>query len=504
MFVLKVIVSFSFLMKGLSSEINDDIMREPSVGGQLDNNCLIGAGYTWCESSQSCIRQWITPCYDCIDCLTRQRNGENIACPQECDLVNLDCNIDKDCPNTHFCRVSMNNGPKACVPYSNEGESCGGYRLPANQMRCSPELECANTMGPMIADAPGNCMRPCKPGHTRDSYGNCNQVRSGILGGPERPMPTDLMPTDPMPADPMPTDPMPPEPMPPVIRPFGPRPTDPLDPTSICPEVMCEMYCENDFHKDANGCDMCLCNEIHNPECPIPYEDCNGKVCPKVTEITHCSEGGIPGYTTYQLSLIIKDKNIKNIYALFGPTGDQHVMIIPRAYQITNTFGSNIGGISESLISINPDSEYDSWLTIGITDGDQSNKLGTIGIDYEFWSVDSPLSIRDGAIFLLDPTEEHTGEIIIGQLTIPVSRHEEAIINVQGKLNDGSSWIQYDIQFPLNPPIIIGSDTVPNDCEVWFDGCNTCQSNNGILGACTRIMCFREETPYCLRQISGH
>ncbi len=486
MFGLKVIVKFGSLVLTYAQNSNGDIMPPimppidyPMVGGQRDpNNCLIGAGYTWCESSQSCIRQWVTPCEDhftdCADCLNRQRNGENIACPRECDLINLDCITDTDCANTHFCRVSSLDidGPKQCVPYSNEGESCGGYTLPTNQMRCSPELECANTMGPMITDAPGNCMRPCKPGHTRDAYGNCNPLNDHVVA--------ELRPTDP-----------------------------PPPPTPICPDVMCMMYCSNDFQKDASGCDMCICNEIHNPECPIPYTDCGDKVCPKVTERTLCSEGGIHDYTTYQLSLIIKDKNIKNVYALFGSNVDKHPMTIPGAYQINNLFGSNIGGVSNSLTSVNQASNYDSWLTIGITDGDPDNRLGTIGIDFETWSPDSPLSIGDGAVFLMNPMEVtlNNGELIIGQLTVPSSRYDEAVINVQGKLNDGSSWIQYDIIFTLNSPPIIdanAANTVPNNCEVWFDGCNTCQTNNGVIGACTRMMCFREETPYCLRASSGH
>ena len=469
-------IQSTFLINGFSQEIGGDIM--PPIGAQMDShNCLIGAGYTWCESSQNCIRQWITPCEDhftdCTDCLNLQRNGENIACPQECELINLDCNTDKDCETNQFCRVSRLDidGPKLCVPYSTEGESCGGYTLPTNQMRCSPGLECANTMGPRIADAPGNCMRPCKPGHTRDAYGNCNPL-NGVL------MPPEIRPTDPLPPAPAP----------------------------ICPDVMCEMYCSNDFQKDANGCDMCICNEIHNPECPIPYTDCGDKVCPKVTEITQCSQGGIHDYTTYQLSLIIKDKNIKNVYALFGSNVDKHPMTIPGAYQIKNVFGSNIGGVSNSLTAVNQASNYDSWLTIGITDGDPNNRLGTIGIDFEYWAPDSPLSIENGAVFLMNPMEVtlNNGELIIGQLTVPSSRYDEAVINVQGKLKGGSSWIQYDITFTLNPTPMIDTNAIPNNCEVWFDGCNTCQTNNGVLGACTRMMCFREETPYCLRPSSGH
>ena len=465
--MLKFIIFLGSSLLSNSAEISGDIMP----GGQLTNGCLVGAGYSWCESSQNCIRQWITPCSDhykdCSDCLKKQRDGENIACPVDCETtVVTDCLVDSDCDNTHFCRLyTMNvDGPKECVPLSIDGESCGGYTLPSQQSRCDPSLECANTGGPMIADAPGRCMRPCDSGSSRDSYGDCvYDIASPIIS-----------------------------PLPPPS-------------TQSCPDVMCMMYCENDFQKDANGCDMCVCNEIHNPECPIPYSDCNEKVCPKVTEITHCSMGGIPDYTTYQLSLIIKDKDIENIYALFGSNVDGHLMNIPGADQIKDLGTSNIGGISDNLIAINPDLEYDSWLTVGITDGNPNNRLATIGIDFESWAIDSPLSIGDGAVFLMDPNEVtlNDGELIVGQLTIPSSRYEEAVINVQGKLKDGSSWIQYEIIFTLNSPII-DTNSVPNDCEVWFDGCNTCQVNNGILGSCTRMMCFREETPSCVRYLTGH
>ena len=67
---------------------NGDVL----IGGSRDtNNCLINAGFSWCEASQECLRIWETPCKDnysdCNDCLERQRNGENIACPTTCDNV---------------------------------------------------------------------------------------------------------------------------------------------------------------------------------------------------------------------------------------------------------------------------------------------------------------------------------------------------------------------------------------------------------------------------------
>ena len=141
------------------------------------NGCIQSAGYSWCQSSENCIRQWETPCDDnynnCIDCLTRQRSGENIACPTECDLETI-CNTDIDCIDTYFCRPTTMNiiEDKRCYKYSREGESCGGYTLPSQENRCDPSLECVNTE-PMIPDAPGQCMRACGSTSIRDNDGNC-------------------------------------------------------------------------------------------------------------------------------------------------------------------------------------------------------------------------------------------------------------------------------------------------------------------------------------------
>ena len=41
----------------------------------------------------------------------------------------------------------------------------------------------------------------------------------------------------------------------------------------------------------------------------------------------------------------------------------------------------------------------------------------------------------------------------------------------------------------IRTPIIVTS---------WYDGCNTCRVNNGNIGGCTRMMCFREDTHRCL------
>jgi len=165
------------------------------VGGQRDpHNCLTGGGYSWCESSGECIRQWETPCEDnykdCSDCLERQRLGENIACPSDCDLsvydpCSLGCPPPMPCPappidvNCEYipaqsdnCGCSMGCGTINCSReplISGIGESCGGYMMRPSV--CSEELECVYTMGPYIADAPGSCQNKCST--TRDQWGNC-------------------------------------------------------------------------------------------------------------------------------------------------------------------------------------------------------------------------------------------------------------------------------------------------------------------------------------------
>lgn len=71
--------------------------------------------------------------------------------------------------------------PQACVAFSEPGASCGGMAPPNYQTRCAPTLECVNSMGPMVMDAPGSCAEACPIAASspiaareqRDSWGNC-------------------------------------------------------------------------------------------------------------------------------------------------------------------------------------------------------------------------------------------------------------------------------------------------------------------------------------------
>ena len=233
--------------------------------------------------------------------------------------------------------------------------------------------------------------------------------------------------------------------------------------------------------------------DIFTPTCLSYY------VCPKYTQIS-CDGNGISDHTTYQLSLVVQDnKNVENIFAIFGDEG--HQLYIPGSYQIDGPFDSGLGGVSPSIISIFPDAYYDSWLTIGITDGDKENKLSTIGIDFSDWNDNTPIISENGAVFLMDPTEVISSkEYIIGQLTLKNDEEHHLVINVNGKKIEGiGAWRQDNVIFDFG-----NNNNIPNDCIIWFDGCNICSANNGMISSCTEISCLQQGVPECRLRASGH
>jgi len=445
----------------------NNIYSQPLVGGTRDdNNCLISAGYSWCETSQQCLRQWEIPCEDnyssCGDCLKKQREGINIACPLNCDVEE---------------------------PIS----------IPL------PETPCPEVM----------CMMYCENGFMQDVNGcntcSCNDPMIAI---------DPMSPTVSPPVLP-PISPVVPSPMPPVVNPF----------LNTCSNVQMAVY--HECNSDCHNCDFentrtvlsdCmnnnilassdLCqNDIHS--CSISYNDCDNEfVCPKITEITDCGENGLTGYSTYRLSLIIKNSNVKNIYAIYGDDENSpKPMIIPPAYQSIIDLNSNIGGVLPAIINIDPDAQYDSWLTIGITDGNAGNEVSTVGIDFSKWTENSGIHTTNGAVFTIDPEINivEGDEYVVAQITIPNDRSTELILNAQGKTNcnnncnkDNRSWKQENIIFDIIPPTN-NPHIIPSSCTTWYDGCNNCQVTNGQLGACTRMMCFRMDNPRCIRfETPGH
>jgi hypothetical protein len=98
---------------------------------------------------------------------------------------------------------------------------------------------------------------------------------------------------------------------------------------------------------------------------------------------------------TIQLSIILDDAQA-NLYSVFGNA--QSSMALPPAWQQATPFGVDIGGVNPAFYSaLTPGSvaqaEFDSWITIGASDGSLGTAIASIGIDWPSWSVSSGLTI---------------------------------------------------------------------------------------------------------------
>ena len=107
------------------------------------------------------------------------------------------------------------------------------------------------------------------------------------------------------------------------------------------------------------------------------------------------STSGVPGYTTYRLSLSFTSHDVRNVYALFGSpmeVAGEHAgepakpMHIPGAFQAPAPFGSDVGGTNPLFWAHSPVTQYDSWLTIGVIEGDYAGGLSSVGIDFDRWT----------------------------------------------------------------------------------------------------------------------
>jgi len=285
-----------------------------------------------------------------------------------------------------------------------------------------------------------------------------------------------------------------------------------------CPNILCNNYCQYGHQIDENNCQTCQCVEVRSHtseihECPVQQPSCDhyNFICPKITEITTCNEGGIDGFTTFQLSVIVKPNvDVKNIYAIYGVMDT--IMHIPRAYQSSINYGSNIGGVNPFFIDSFPETGYDSWLTIGLNGGNLNNKLSSIGIDFNYWTETNDLETSNGAVFVMDPEEIIVpgNEYLIAQLTVRENSNPTAVLNIQGKRNGNGfgnerSWSESNVRFDLISPQNANNGLIPRNCIIWYNGCNTCMVNNGHIGPCTDMFCVTEDPVRCLRYSNdGH
>jgi len=152
------------------------------------------------------------------------------------------------------------------------------------------------------------------------------------------------------------------------------------------------------------------------------------------------------GYTTYRLFVDLVG-NQQNLFSIAGTVSSP--MEFPPAHQEAAPFGANIGGTYPASWPINlygASSEYDSWLTIGITDGNAANQgapfpLMSDDLGFAQWTTTSGLSTTDGAVSYINHDEGPSGSaIVIAQLTVSTGTSWTARCNLQGKTLNGAVW----------------------------------------------------------------
>ena len=118
------------------------------------------------------------------------------------------------------------------------------------------------------------------------------------------------------------------------------------------------------------------------------------------------SSHGIDGYTTWNLTVQMFG-NAKNAYTIYG--SPDAPLIMPPVYKCNCApFGSNIGGTNPAFWKYKPEAQWDSWLTIGITDGNQDNAISSVGFSYETWCVFSQLTPRPHSVRVPSGCEDGT------------------------------------------------------------------------------------------------
>ena len=183
----------------------------------------------------------------------------------------------------------------------------------------------------------------------------------------------------------------------------------------------------------------------------------------------------VDGFTTYRVKLHLNSA-IESVYTIFGT--EEHQLIFPPAYQCPDPFGVDVGGVNSAFFEVaNSEAtgfaQYDSWLTVGLTNGDGSNSMSSLGIDFRSWDEEHELYSdigTGGAVFWMDPHLATTAvsadrTVVVAQLTIAAAPS-----------SGQSATARFDARECL--AFVPGPSTCdpPSACsaEFWFAKLNSC------------------------------
>lgn len=175
---------------------------------------------------------------------------------------------------------------------------------------------------------------------------------------------------------------------------------DDSDTTTLCSPCHTGSYSASNR---GTSCTMCQAGQATSDP-RVPCEECGPGTVALVgekqyeyldTSLTQVAVNSIPGHTTFRLAVQLKQA-AQNLYGMFGNL--HHPMSVPAAYQVASPAGVNVGGVNPLIYSIDDfaDGQFDSWLTVGPTDGSQP--LSSVGIDFDRWASNGlHVGTRDSA-----------------------------------------------------------------------------------------------------------
>lgn len=176
----------------------------------------------------------------------------------------------------------------------------------------------------------------------------------------------------------------------------------------------------------------------------------------------------VAGHTTYHL-IVELIGGAETLYSLIGSTSG--AMEMPPAYQVKAPFGSNVGGVNPQFVSFKKEVLADSWLTVGITDGDGDSALSTAGLSgWSGWSATKGFKDSDAAVFWMKPTAStaratRNGRpvlIVTAQLTVKTGWKGKAAMGLVGFLKNGNEWRENHVVWNIG----CGNPDIPS----WLSG----------------------------------
>jgi hypothetical protein len=170
---------------------------------------------------------------------------------------------------------------------------------------------------------------------------------------------------------------------------------------------------------------------------PSPPAASSEFVTPVVTAIA----GAPGGWDTYQLSVTLS-ASAANVYTIYGNTDAP--MSLPAAYQVATPFGADIGGVNPAFFAIANSAalgfaEFDSWLTVGMTDGSNPGALSASpGFGLDAWTDSAAFTTDNGAVFWMSPDDGPSGSAVVAQITITSGSTGVVTMGLQGRSPGGA------------------------------------------------------------------